>query len=127
MARALPEHDPGAGPAHYQKALEFAHQAPVMIVLISSPIHGHKIPVWEQQLSCGAVAMNLLHAAHAIGYVGGWITGWQAYSPRVTQAFCKDGERIAGFIFLGTPASPLEERPRPLLADHVSQWEPAEK
>ena len=41
LARALPEHDPGAGPAHYQKALEFAHQAPVMIVLISSPIHGH--------------------------------------------------------------------------------------
>lgn len=126
LARALPEHDPEAGAAHYQKALQFAHQAPVMIVLISSPIQGHKIPVWEQELSCGAVGMNLLHAAHAMGYVGGWITGWQAYSPRVTHAFCNEGERIAGFIFLGTPANPLEERPRPALADHVVQWQPPE-
>ena len=124
LARALPEHDADATPAHYAKALEFAHQAPVMIAFISSPIQGHKIPVWEQELSCGAVAMNLLHAAHAIGYVGGWITGWQAYSPRVSSAFCRDGERIAGFIFLGTPANPLEERPRPALAEHVSDWEP---
>ena len=124
LARALPEHDAEATPAHYAKALEFAHQAPVMIALISSPIQGHKIPVWEQELSCGAVAMNLLHAAHAIGYVGGWITGWQAYSPRVSSAFCHDGERIAGFVFLGTPANPLEERSRPELAEHVSDWKP---
>ncbi|MFL6750673.1 MAG: nitroreductase, partial [Sphingomicrobium sp.] len=124
LAKALPEHDPEATPAHYAKALEFCHQAPVMILLISSPIEGHKIPVWEQQLSCGAVGMNLLQAAHALGYVGGWITGWQAYSPRVTRAFCKEGERIAGFIFLGTPQTPLEERPRPALTDHVSQWQP---
>ena len=124
FAEALPEFDPEAGPAHYAKALEFAHQAPVMIVLISSPIQGHKIPVWEQELSCGAVAMNLLLGAHALGFVGGWITGWQAYSPRVTRAFCKEGERIGGFIFLGTPAYPLEERPRPALAEHVSEWVP---
>lgn len=124
LARALSEHDAEASAAHYAKALEFAHQAPVMITLISSPIRGHKIPVWEQELSCGAVAMNLLHAANALGYVGGWITGWQAYSPRVSSAFCEDGERIAGYIFLGSPANPLEERPRPTLADHVSDWQP---
>ena len=122
LARALPEHDPQASSAHYAKALEFAHQAPVMVVLVSSTIAGHKIPVWEQELSCGAVGMNLLHAAHALGYVGGWITGWAAYAPRVHQAFCREGERIAGFIFIGTPSVPLEERPRPSLADHVSQW-----
>ena len=124
LARALPEHDPGAMPGHYAKAEEFSHQAPIMIALISSPIPNHKIPVWEQELSCGAVAMNLLHAANALGYVGGWITGWQAYSQRVTRAFCRDGERIAGFIFLGTAANPLEERPRPALAEHVQQWRP---
>ena len=122
LARALPEHDPEAGAAHYQKALEFAHQAPVMIVLISSPIQGHKIPVWEQELSCGAVAMNLLHAAHAIGYVGGWVTGWQAYNERVRRAFCAQGERIAGFIFLGTPGAEQEERVRPPLDEVASEW-----
>jgi len=126
LARALPEHDPGATAAHYAKALEFAHQAPTLIVLVSAPVRDHKIPVWEQELSCGAVAMNLLHAAHALGYVGGWITGWQAYNERVRTAFCEKGQRIAGFIFLGTPGSPLEERPRPALADLVRKWQPPE-
>jgi len=126
LARALPEHDPEATSAHYAKALEFAHQAPVMVVLISAPVRDHKIPVWEQQLSCGAVGMNLLHAANALGYVGGWITGWPAYNERVRQAFCGEGERIAGFIFLGTPGNPLEERPRPALADLVRGWQPPE-
>ncbi len=124
LARALPECVPEATSAHYAKALEFAHQAPVMIVLVSAPIRDHKIPVWEQELSCGAVAMNLLHAANAQGYVGGWITGWPAYSERVCKAFCEPGERIAGFLFLGTPANPLEERPRPALTDLVRDWHP---
>ena len=123
LHRALPESDPDATEAHYAKAREFAFQAPVMIVLVSAPIRGHKIPEWEQLLSCGAVGMNLLHAATALGYVGGWITGWQAYSEPVRQAFCAEGERIAGFIFLGTPQSPLEERQRPDLAELVREWQ----
>jgi nitroreductase len=126
LAHALPEHDPDATSAHYAKALEFAHQAPAMVVLVSAPVRDHKIPVWEQELSCGAVAMNLLHGANAVGYVGGWITGWQAHNERVRQAFCAEGERIAGFIFLGTPGNPLEERPRPQLADLVRHWQPPE-
>jgi len=122
---ALPEYDPEATEAHFAKETEFAHQAPVMIVLVSAPVQDHKIPVWEQQLSCGAVGMNLLLAAHALGYVGGWITGWRAYSERVRRAFCGEGERIAGFIFLGTPQSPLEERPRPDLATLANDWMPS--
>jgi nitroreductase len=124
LARALPEHDPEALPAHYAKALEFAHQAPSLIVLVSAPIAGHKIPQWEQQLSCGAAAMNLLLAAHALGYVGGWITGWAAYSERVRAAFCGPGERIGGFIFIGTASAEIEERPRAPLATVARRWAP---
>ena len=125
LRHALTEEDPCATVAHHEKADQFAHQAPALVVLISSPIENHKIPVWEQELSCGAVAMNLLHAAHALGYVGGWLTGWQCYSRRVQAAFCRPGERIAGFIFLGSPGRELEERPRPDLADLVRSWTPA--
>lgn len=125
LAQALPEHDPGAGEAHHAKAREFAHQAPVLVVMISAPVEGHKIPVWEQQLSCGAVGMNLLLATHALGFVGGWITGWAAYSERVRAAFCGPGERIAGFFFLGSPGVELEERPRPLLEAIVRKWDPS--
>jgi nitroreductase len=85
---------------------------------------GHKIPEWEQELSAGAAAMNLLTATHALGYVGGWITGWAAYSERVRAAFCAPGERIAGFLFLGSPGRPLEERPRAPLATVARPWAP---
>lgn len=124
LLQALPEHDPEAGPSHVAKAEEFAHNAPTLVVAISSPVQPHKIPLWEQELSAGAAAMNLLHAVHAHGFVGGWITGWAAYSPRVTRSFCRDGERIAGFMFIGTPGRELEERPRPDLDQIVERWMP---
>lgn len=124
LARALPEHDPNATAAHYAKAHEFAHQAPALVVVVSAPIADHKIPLWEQQLSAGAAAMNLLIATHAMGFVGGWITGWPTYSETVRAAFCTPGERIVGFFFLGTPGNELEERERPRLATLVRHWTP---
>jgi nitroreductase len=124
LREALAEHDPCASIAHHQKEDEFAHYGGQLIVLVSAPVQEHKIPVWEQELSCGSVAMNLLLAAHALGYVGGWVTGWRAYSPRVNLAFCKPGERIAGFIFIGRPARELEERERPDLSAITSRWTP---
>jgi nitroreductase len=102
----------------------FAHQAPELVVVLSSPVGSAKVPVWEQELSCGAVCMNLLNAAHALGFAGGWVTGWAAYSPRVLEGLGgRQGERIAGFIFLGTPSAELEERPRPVYNDVVQVWD----
>lgn len=124
LRQSLSEEDPCATIAHHNKEDEFAHYGGTLVVLISAPIEGHKIPVWEQQLSCGAVGMNLLSAATALGYVAGWVTGWRAYSPRVTAALCEPGERIAGFIFIGQSAVELEERPRPELKEVVRQWQP---
>jgi nitroreductase len=126
LRQALAEEDPCATIAHHNKEDEFARYGGTLVVLISSPIEGHKIPVWEQQLSCGAVGMNLLNAATASGYVAGWVTGWRTYSPRVTAAFCAPGERIAGFIFIGRSAVDLEERPRPELTEVVFPWQPPE-
>lgn len=100
----------------------FATQAPELVVLLSCPVEG-KIPVWEQQLSVGAVGMNLLHAAAALGFGCGWVTGWAAYSPAVLEALGgKAPERVAGFIFLGTPGVELEERVRPALGQVVREW-----
>jgi nitroreductase len=121
---ALTEEDPSATAAHHEKAEEFAHNAGALVVLVSAPIPNHKIPVWEQELSCGAAGMNLLLAAHSMGYVGGWITGWAAYSPKVRAAFCEPGERIAGFIFIGQAGAPLIERPRPMVQAVRRSWDP---
>jgi nitroreductase len=102
----------------------FARQAPELIVALSSPTPGHKIPVWEQELSCGAAMMNLHLGAHALGFVAGLVTGWAAYSDMVLGAFGAPPERIAGFVFLGTPGAELEERLRPEYDEVVSEWTP---
>jgi nitroreductase len=121
---ALAAEDPSALAAKQEKADEFAHYAGQLVVLVSAPVPDHKIPVWEQQLSCGAAGMNFVLAAHALGYVAGWVTGWYAYSETVRRALCEPGERIGGFIFIGHPGRELEERDRPPL-DRVSrQWQP---
>jgi nitroreductase len=124
LREALTEEEPEAIAAKHQKERDFAHYAGALVVLVSAPVEGHKIPVWEQQLSCGAAGMNLMLAAHALGYVPGWVTGWRAYSERVRQAFCGPGERIAGFIFIGRPGRELEERDRPGLAQVSRPWQP---
>jgi nitroreductase len=126
LKRALAAENPDARDAHFEKEDEFAHYAGQLVVLISAPVQGHKIPVWEQELSCGNVGMNLLLGAHALGYVAGWVTGWRAYSPMVNAAFCEPGQRIAGFIYIGHPSRELEERERPALSDVARPWQPPE-
>lgn len=115
---------PDAGRLEREAAEQFARQAPTLVVVLSAPAKASHIPIWEQELSAGAVCMNLLAAAHAHGFVGSWLTGWPAYSDAVRDAFGTADERIAGFLFIGTPGRPLEERPRPDLASVVTAWVP---
>ena len=122
LGKVLAEEDPSAPTAKHEKEEQFAHYGGTLVVLVSAPVPDHKIPVWEQQLSCGAAGLNLLLAAQALGYDAGWVTGWRAYSPGVTAALCKPGERIGGFIFIGRSTVELEERPRPALNEVVRRW-----
>ena len=101
---------------------QFARQAPALVVALSSPRLESHIPLWEQELSAGAACMNLLHAAHAHGFAAGWLTGWPAFSDAVRDLFGAAPERIAGFMFIGTPGRALEERPRPDPAALWSEW-----
>ncbi len=113
LERAFLTENPDARPAQIEAATALAHMAPALALLIYAPKESAKIPEWEQQLSVGAVAMNLLHGAHAHGFVASWITGWACYDATVHAALCHPGERMAGLFYMGTPAQPLEERPRP--------------
>lgn len=101
---------------------QFARQAPALVVVLSSPRRDSHIPLWEQEMSVGAATMNLLHAAGAHGFAAGWLTGWPSCSDRVRDAFGSEGERIVGFVFIGTPARELDERPRPEMGRVVSRW-----
>jgi nitroreductase len=114
---------PAAGRAEIEAMEQFARQAPALVVALSSPRPDSHIPMWEQELSAGAACMNLLHAVHAHGFAGGWLTGWPAFSDRVRDAFGVAPERIAGFVFIGTPSRALEERPRPDATRLWSDWQ----
>ncbi|WP_044334985.1 nitroreductase family protein [Sphingomonas hengshuiensis] len=122
LVEILRAEKPDATPRDEEAAAQFATQAPALIVVLSAPVVGHKVPLWEQELSAGAVCMNLLHATHAMGFVGSWITGWAAYSDGVRDLFGAAPQRIAGFLFLGSPGRPLEERPRGALSEIVHRW-----
>lgn len=113
---------PDAGRLELEGLDAMAHEAPALLVLLSVPVESTKIPRWEQELSCGAFGMNLLHAAHAMGFVGGWITGWPAYNEDVRDLFGAAPAKIAGFMYLGSSNAPLKERPRPELSAVLSKW-----
>lgn len=113
---------PQAARLEIESLEQFARQAPALVVVLSSPRVESHIPLWEQELSAGAAAMNLLHAAHAMGFAAGWLTGWSAYNDAVRDAFGAAPERIVGFLFIGSPAKQLEERPRPDLSKIISVW-----
>jgi nitroreductase len=122
LKRAFIAANPEARSVQIEAAIAPAYMAPALIALLHAPQPSAKIPEWEQQLSTGAVAMNLLHAAHAYGFAGNWITGWACYDDIIREELCDGAERIAGLFFIGTPSAALEERPRPDMADIVWHW-----
>jgi nitroreductase len=98
-------------------------RAPLVIAVVSRASPHVKIPEWEQQLSAGAAAMSLVMAAHAMGYAASWITEWYAYDRSVLDKLgVAVNERIAGFVHIGRPAKPPEDRERPELADIVTHF-----
>jgi nitroreductase len=116
---------PDAGRLEIESIHQFSRQAPALVVILSSPVLGSKIPRVEQEMAAGAAAMNLLHATHASGFAGCWLTGWPSYNSKVRDAFGGPDDMIVGFMFLGTPSGPLEERPRPDYDTVVSHWDGA--
>ena len=98
-------------------------RAPVVIGVVSRVRENIPVPMWEQELSAGAVCQNILLASHAMGYVANWLTEWCAFDERVKEKLgLKPGERIAGFIYIGKPAGPLEERVRPELDKLITHF-----
>ncbi len=110
-----------------EKMVEFERdrpqRAPVLLVVTSKLTVPHNIPELEQRLSGGAVCMNLLNAAHALGYGAQWLSEWIAYDDEIKTTLGHDADTdIIGFIYIGTPTEPPKERTRPDLTDVVSEW-----
>lgn len=123
LVRRFLEREPAAAEAAIAKERQRFLHAPLIVTVIARTTPGHKIPVQEQWLSAGAVCFQLLLAAQAHGYGAQWLTGWAAYDPVIaTELGLGEHESVVGFIHIGTPREPAPERPRPRLADHLSDW-----
>jgi nitroreductase len=123
IANAFVQDNPGAKSELVAFERNRLARAPLVVAIVSRAAPHVKIPEWEQVLSAGAAAMNLVLAAHALGFGANWITEWYAYDPRVRHALgLADHEKIAGFVHIGRPAHPPEDRPRPLLSDIVTRY-----
>jgi nitroreductase len=95
---------------------QFTRSALCVAVISTAAPHA-KIPEWEQILSAGALCYNVILAAQGFGFGGVWLSGPAAYDEAAREVFgLARGERIAGFIHLGTQSEPATERPRPDVA-----------
>jgi nitroreductase len=126
FARALAARRPDAPEEDLARERAKTRRAPLLLVVVSRPRAGvANVPVVEQVLSAGAAAVNVLLAAHALGYGAMWRTGAAAYHPLVHDALGLDPEEsIVGFLYLGTPADSAgpPRPPEPEMAQFVSEW-----
>jgi len=99
-------------------------RAPLVVAVISSPKACPRgTPEWEQVLSSGAVCYNLCLAAQAAGFGAQWLTEWYAYDEDVKASLgLAAPEKVAGFIYIGTPVAPSKERVRPDIEALKSYW-----
>jgi nitroreductase len=123
IANVFAKKNPQATPADIEVEKKRLTDAPLVIGIVSFTKPHPKVPAWEQELSAGASAMNIVIAATALGYGACWLTGWFAFDRDVLDTFgLKPDEKLAGFIHIGKPTRPNEDRPRPDLAAIVTRF-----
>lgn len=115
--------EPDANAARLETEAGRFLRAPVVVAVISSVRPIPAVPEWEQVLSAGAACQNMLIAANACGFSAQWITEWYAFDKDVADALgLESGERVAGFIYIGTAQEPPAERDRPELESITTRW-----
>src|SRR5579885_2277059 len=123
IAKVFAKKNPSAPAADIEVEKKRLTDAPLVIGVVSFTKPHPKVPAWEQELSAGASAMNIVIAATALGYGACWLTGWFSFDRDVLEALgVKADEKIAGFIHIGKTTKPNEDRPRPVLSDIVTRF-----
>jgi nitroreductase len=123
IASVFAAKNPQASAAEIEIEQRRLTDAPLVIGVVSLTKPHPKVPPWEQELSAGASAMNIVTAATALGYGACWLTGWFAFDRNVLDRLgLKADEKLAGLIHIGTPTKASEDRPRPALGDIVTRF-----
>lgn len=114
-------------PAKEKNMREWLGHAPLVLAVASYVDHSNeRIPQHERLIATGAAVMNILNAAHALGFGAFWSTGIGTYTHGVPQALGFDSleYEFLGFVVIGTLSGENPQKKRPDVADHVSVWQP---
>ncbi len=124
LASLYKEKNPDASDKKIEEESKRFSYAPVVVAVVSTAVPHVKIPEFEQLLAAGNAAMNMVHAAHAMGFAAQWLSGWLAYDADAGRILgLKPGERFVGFIHIGTSTAPYQDRPRPDVAELTTRWQ----
>jgi nitroreductase len=123
MARAMARHAPAADEAALAKLRGNPLRAPLVLVLLARTVQHPKVPELEQYLSVACAAHAMLLAAQAEGFGGMWRSGAVTWTPALhAELGLAPGERVLGFLYLGTPAGETRPPERPSVEAHFSRW-----
>jgi nitroreductase len=115
--------DPALVPEICDSYRKMPLRAPMIVVVIARCQPNPKVPDIEQVISAGAAAQNMITAAYAMGLGAVWKTGAMAYHPRVIQGLgLGTGESIVGYLYMGTPISPMGAASARPLEDFFARW-----
>ena len=100
--------------------------APVVIVLAARITPHPKAPEFEQILSAGATVMNMLNAAHLLGYSGFWSSTPAPLDNLLHEVMqFEERDRVIGLLNLGKPASTERNyAPRAEWQSYAQIWSP---
>ncbi len=125
LASRMLQRDPDAQPPQLERELQRFSRAPVVVAVVARIRAGHKVPEQEQLLTAGCACFALLQSAQALGFGAQWLTAWVAYDSEVARTLGLDaGERIVGFLHIGTPGRVAPERERPDPRSLLVDWTP---
>jgi len=110
-----------------ENARRWLKDVPLLIAMACHRDHGNtKIPENERLLAVGAAAMNMLNAAHMLGFGAFWSTGLGTYIDEVNEMLGFDplDYRFMGFLAIGTPIDPSLPMTRPDHRQYVKEFRP---
>ena len=83
-----------------------------------------KIPESERMLATGAAMMNILNAAHMLGYGAFWSTGIATHIEdfQIGLGFDPLDYRFMGVLVIGTPKGEIPQKPRRPYTDFCEEW-----
>ncbi|HLR14010.1 MAG TPA: nitroreductase [Burkholderiaceae bacterium] len=106
-------------------ARQWLKNVPILLAVGCYIDHSNtRIPEEERMLATGAAVVNMLNAAHMLGYSAYWSTGLGTYVDEVAEALDFDPleYRFMGYVSFGTAMRELPTRERPDYHDFVTEW-----